>query len=387
MKTVSISETFTLFKCLGGVGKEKEMARKLSRRLKHTQHLIWGIPVGLVIILALAICVGHYVHTQKIKERERLTYQRQVQTAEQAKNLAYHSHKKEDIQSAKKLINKLQPKERHALNRGMAQLVTCIADIDKAKALINQEQQTVTEEGIKQAERQLKFLDKPEERDERLALSHQIKIAQKRLALQKKLKDKKLIALTFDDGPSPLTTPQLLKTLRQEAVPATFFALGSQAKCYPKLIKEENDLGNEVASHTWDHKNLVTLSPQDEKQEIESANHLINKLTGKQVSLFRPPYGSYNDTVLAQTNLSAVNWTVDTNDWRYRTSEPVVANALTYAHDGAIILMHDIHQWSVEAVPQIIQKLKAQGYTFVTVSTLLEVQDGGAKAHQVYFGR
>ncbi|WP_337970384.1 polysaccharide deacetylase family protein, partial [Virgibacillus salexigens] len=117
---------------------------------------------------------------------------------------------------------------------------------------------------------------------------------------------------------------------------------------------------------------------------IESANQLINKITGKNVTLFRPPYGSYNKSVLRQTNLSAVNWTVDTNDWRYRTSAPVVQNVSTYAHDGAIILMHDIHQWSVDAVPQIIKNLKAQGYTFVTVSTLLTVQDGGAKAQQVY---
>lgn len=132
---------------------------------------------------------------------------------------------------------------------------------------------------------------------------------------------------------------------------------------------------------------MVTLSPDQQKQEIESANQLINKITGKNVTLFRPPYGSYNKSVLSQTNLSAVNWTVDTNDWRYRTSAPVVQNVSTYAHDGAIILMHDIHQWSVNAVPQIIKNLKAQGYTFVTVSTLLTVQDGGAKAQQVYFGR
>lgn len=153
------------------------------------------------------------------------------------------------------------------------------------------------------------------------------------------------------------------------------------------MVKLEADLGNEVATHTWNHYDLTKLPIEEQKKEIINANNLINQITGKHNTLFRPPYGSYNDSLLAQTALTAVNWSIDTNDWRCNSAYPIIDGVNRYIHDGAIILMYDIHPWSVEAVPQIIKNLKQQGYNFVTVSTLIRIQEGKIQPHEVYFGK
>ena len=373
------------------------MKQKRNGKSKKFKKGFWIFIVIMVLALLGLAGLGKHYYDKGVRERK-IAYEKQVTRAEKAKDKAYDSRKESDITNAKKLIDQLQPKEKEALNKSIVQLKTYLADIDKVSKIVDKEHQDISDDGVKRAEQALELLSAPYEKADKERLSKEVeadkqllaerkKEAERLLSVQQQLANQKLIALTFDDGPNPNTTPQLLKTLSEAKVPVTFFALGQQAQRYPDIIKQEAEMGNEVASHTWDHKDLVTLSAEQQKEEIESASQLINKITGKDVTLFRPPYGSYNNSVLNQTDLSAVNWSVDTNDWRYRTSAPVVQNALTYAHDGAIILMHDIHPWSVEAVPQIIQSLKAQGYTFVTVSTLLEVRNGGAKAHQVYFGR
>ncbi len=373
------------------------MSQKRSARSKSSKKAFWKLTLIMGALLIVVAGIGTYYYDQGVR-KQNIAYEKQVNEAKEAKDKAYNSRKTSDINEAKKLIVKLHEKDKSSLNQSITQLLAYLADIDKVSQLVAKEHQNITEDTIKEAEQGLELLNASYEKTDKEKFAQQIatdkqvlverqKEAERIADEKNKLANQKLIALTFDDGPNPTTTPQLLKTLSAAKVPATFFALGSEAQQYPDIIKEESDLGNEVASHTWDHKDLVTLSPAQQKQEIESANQLINKITGKNVTLFRPPFGSYNNSVLCQTDLTAVNWSVDTNDWRYRTSAPVVQNVATYAHDGAIILMHDIHQWSVDAVPQIIQNLKAQGYTFVTVSTLLDIRNGGAKAQQVYFGR
>lgn len=140
-----------------------------------------------------------------------------------------------------------------------------------------------------------------------------------------------------------------------------------------------------MGSHTWDHEDLLTCTPKEQKEEIERASNLIGQISGQKQTLFRPPYGNFNKEILSLTNLSAINWSVDTSDWRYSSSDPVVQNVLAYAHEGAIILLHDIHSWSVDAVPEIINELKKENYKFVTVSELLK-KEGGIKKQQVYYG-
>ncbi|MCI3861380.1 polysaccharide deacetylase family protein [Lactococcus garvieae] len=200
-----------------------------------------------------------------------------------------------------------------------------------------------------------------------------------------KISNQKLIALTFDDGPNPATTPHLLDILKENNVKATFFTLGQKAQLSPDIVKREAKEGHEVGSHTWDHEDLLTCSPKEQKEEIERASNLVGQISGQKQTLFRPPYGNFNKEILSLTNLSAINWSVDTNDWRYTSSDPVVQNTLMYAHDGAIILLHDIHSWSVDAVPEIINELKKENYKFVTVSELLK-KEGGIKKQQVYYG-
>lgn len=200
-----------------------------------------------------------------------------------------------------------------------------------------------------------------------------------------KMSNQKLIALTFDDGPNPATTPHLLDILKENNVKVTFFTLGQKVQLSPSIVKREAKEGHEVSSHTWDHKDLLTCSPKEQKEEIERASNLVGQISGQKQTLFRPPYGNFNKEILSLTNLSAINWSVDTNDWRYTSSDPVVQNTLMYAHDGAIILLHDIHSWSVDAVPKIINELKKENYKFVTVSELLK-KEGGIKKKQVYYG-
>lgn len=368
------------------------------QRKKGAKKAFWKLTllIGFLAAVTVLAGIGTYYHGEEVHKQE-IIYKKKLDEARKAKDQAYDSRKVSDINQAHKLIDRLHNKDKTSLNSSMNQLTKYLSDIDKVSKIVAKEHEKISDEGIKKSKEGLKLLHDPYEKSDKEILEKQInadkqvlterqKEAERITSIQNHYANKKLVALTFDDGPNPNTTPQLLKTLTYAQVPATFFALGKQAQAYPKIIKEEAERGNEVASHTWDHKDLVTLSPDQQKEEIESANKLINQITGKDVTLFRPPYGSYNKTVLSQTNLSAVNWSVDTNDWRYHTSAPVVQNVLTYAHDGAIILMHDIHQWSVDAVPEIIQDLKAQGYTFVTVSTLLDIQDDGAKPHQIYFG-
>ncbi|MCL2676479.1 MAG: polysaccharide deacetylase family protein [Streptococcaceae bacterium] len=198
---------------------------------------------------------------------------------------------------------------------------------------------------------------------------------------------KKLIALTFDDGPNPATTPLLLNELQKENVKVTFFSLGQNIQANPDIIKREAKEGNEIASHTWDHKDLTTLSPSQQLDEITGTQKLIKQLTGQDNHFFRPPYGSINNSALNVSDNAAILWSIDARDWA-RTSDVsgTVQAAVSAAHPGAIIIMHDIHLWSVQAVPQIIKTLKSQGYTFVTVSQLLQEENGAIQTHKVYSG-
>jgi len=198
---------------------------------------------------------------------------------------------------------------------------------------------------------------------------------------------KKLIALTFDDGPNPATTPLLLNELQKENVKVTFFSLGQNIQANPDIIKREAKEGNEIASHTWDHKDLTTLSPSQQLDEITGTQKLIKQLTGQDNHFFRPPYGSINNSALNVSDNAAILWSIDTRDWaRTNDVSGTVQAAVSLAHPGAIIIMHDIHLWSVQAVPQIIKTLKSQGYTFVTVSQLLQEENGAIQTHKVYSG-
>jgi peptidoglycan/xylan/chitin deacetylase (PgdA/CDA1 family) len=193
----------------------------------------------------------------------------------------------------------------------------------------------------------------------------------------------KCIALTFDDGPGPYTQ-KLLGYLRAGQVPATFFMLGRQVETYPKVAAAVAAAGNEIGVHTWDHRDLTRLRPAQIDREIGSTVAIIKKVTGVSPRYLRPPYGAMNPNVHAagrRAGLALVLWSVDTLDWKTRSTPATVSAAVKAARRGSIILVHDIHPTTVAAVPAIISQLKAKGYTFVTVSQIL----GKTKPGQKYF--
>ena len=193
-------------------------------------------------------------------------------------------------------------------------------------------------------------------------------------ATERVLKGKMLVALTFDDGPSDSTTPNLLDILYQKDVPATFFMLGNMARNNPDLVKRVEAEGHEIASHTMYHQNLIRLSVTAIEADISEAKAVFNDILGRTPSLTRPPYGNFNDNVIRATGTPIILWSVDTLDWKNKATEPIVSTAMSQVHDGAIILMHDVHPTSVEAVPVLIDTLRGAGYEFVTISELVEAR-------------
>lgn len=194
--------------------------------------------------------------------------------------------------------------------------------------------------------------------------------------------NQKLVALTFDDGPNPQTTPQILKTLAQFHVQATFFLLGEQVAQNPTLTAQVA-ASHEVGTHTYDHENIAALAPDAAVAEVDHSLAVLYEATGKLPTLLRPPYGAMDMAHDAGVALPAIQWSIDSRDWTTHQVAPIVAGVTKAIYPGSIILMHDIHPQSVAALPAILQSLQAQGYQFVTVSQLLGTQ---LLPHEQYFG-
>ncbi|QEV21013.1 polysaccharide deacetylase family protein [Streptomyces alboniger] len=195
----------------------------------------------------------------------------------------------------------------------------------------------------------------------------------------------KCVALTFDAGPSE-NTPRLLKILKDEKVPATFFTLGkNHIEKYPELVKRMDREGHEVASHTWSHKILTKIEPDEARRELERPNEAIEKLIGKKPTLMRPPQGRTDDDVnklSKELGLSEVLWTVTAKDYTTNDSKLIEKRVIDQTKRDGIILLHDIYKGTVPAVPGVISELKKRGYVFVTVSQLLA--PGKAEPGKVY---
>lgn len=200
--------------------------------------------------------------------------------------------------------------------------------------------------------------------------------------------DGKYIALTFDDGPHPEVTPRILKTLKEHDAKATFFMLGSQVKYYPKLANKVKKAGHEIASHTMSHKDLTVLGFDNIQNEIQEANQTIEKATGNVPILLRPPYGASNsdvEQIALDSESSLVMWSVDSLDWKSRNASAVIKEVMSHVSSESIVLMHDIHPSTADALPQLLSSLEEQGYQMVTVSQLLELWDD--KGVGPYYGK
>ncbi|MER5429567.1 polysaccharide deacetylase family protein [Streptomyces sp. NPDC002588] len=195
----------------------------------------------------------------------------------------------------------------------------------------------------------------------------------------------KCIALTFDAGPSE-NSARLLDILKEKQVPATFFLLGKRhIEKYPDLVRRMADEGHEVASHTWDHKILTQIEPDEIREELQRPDDEIERLTGRRPTLMRPPQGRTDDTVhgiCRELGLAEVLWTVTAKDYTTNDSALIRKRVLAQAGRDGIILLHDIYDGTVPAVPGIIDALKERGYVFVTVPQLLA--PGKAEPGKVY---
>jgi len=200
-------------------------------------------------------------------------------------------------------------------------------------------------------------------------------------------KPRRALALTFDDGPWPTSTGQILDVLAQHGAHATFFVLGSLARGRPDVIRRTVANGNEIGIHTWGHANLTHLSSGAIISDLGRCRSTLESLTDEKVRVMRPPYGAINArarSAIGQTGLRVVMWTADTNDWRRPGADVIYSRIMNGASPGAIILCHDgggSRTGTVAAVRRAVPALQARGYELLTVSQLLGLQprpEGGA---------
>ena len=196
-----------------------------------------------------------------------------------------------------------------------------------------------------------------------------------------------MIALTFDDGPSKRYTPAILDALKEYGANATFFVLGSNADNFPDILQRMVLEGNEIGNHTYSHKQLTTLSKENIEEEIIATQESIYDITHRYPDVIRPPYGSKNKTVMeCAKGKRIVTWSLDTRDWHDRDAKVVVERLLKQVQDGDIILMHDIHETTVESCATIVPELINRGYELVTIHTLAAANGVDLAAGETYYG-
>ncbi len=181
----------------------------------------------------------------------------------------------------------------------------------------------------------------------------------------------KKIALTFDDGPHPRYTKELLEGLRERNVRVTFFVLGQSAELYPELIKEMAQDGHLIGNHTYSHMQLTSSNSERFVAELQKTDALIFELTGLHTEFVRPPYGAWNTEYEESLNMIPVLWSVDPLDWCCADVGTVMSRVLVDVREDSIILLHDVYESSVQAALGIIDELLARGYEFVTVDEII----------------
>ena len=188
---------------------------------------------------------------------------------------------------------------------------------------------------------------------------------------EEKKTEKKRIALTFDDGPHPIYTPQMLELLKEEQVPATFFLLGENVELYGDVVKKIAKEGHLIGNHTYHHVQVTSLSLEEACKEIQETSDLIEELTGTGTEYVRPPFGTWNEELEERLNMIPVMWSIDTKDWTTQNVDWIVRETVKHAEDHDIILMHDSYQSTVDAVKRVIEQLEAEGFEFVTVDEII----------------
>ena len=208
------------------------------------------------------------------------------------------------------------------------------------------------------------MVDKEESVDEKVYLS----VKKKSISL-----DDKVVALTFDDGPSKYTK-NILDILKKYDACATFFLVGNRVSFYRDDLKRMLMEGSEIGNHSYDHKLLTRLSKEEFLEEVSKTQEAIIKETGFTPILFRPTYGGYTNALKSYTDLTFVLWDVDSRDWQVKDKDKILKNVLPNVKSGSIVLMHDGLPYGLNALEDVLETLKSKGYKFVTISELLELK-------------
>ena len=196
---------------------------------------------------------------------------------------------------------------------------------------------------------------------------------------------RKVLALTFDDGPNPEATGKILALLKQHGAKATFFLVGKHAQAHPELVKEIYRGGHELGNHSWDHAHLIFQWPSFVRSEIETTDQLLRRLGYRGTLHFRAPYGHklfVLPYILMQSRRKHILWSIELRDWESPPAEEMLARFDREAGPGKILLLHDgfvgepqSREATVQVLPLILEKYSKQGYAFVTVSELLEMEE------------
>jgi peptidoglycan/xylan/chitin deacetylase (PgdA/CDA1 family) len=189
------------------------------------------------------------------------------------------------------------------------------------------------------------------------------------------------VAMTFDDGPHPQHTPRLLDMLKQRGIKATFFVVGQNAAQYPEILKRIHAEGHELANHSYTHPILNPLGEGGIREQLDKTHQAVLGATGVTMKLLRPPYGALTENMRRWTHQTfgyrIALWDVDPLDWKVRDAARVQSEILGHARAGSIILAHDIHKTTVDAMPETLDGLVAKGFKFVTVSELIAMDKPG----------
>ena len=207
--------------------------------------------------------------------------------------------------------------------------------------------------------------------------------SEKGVLLRKIDKNKKMVALTYDDGPS-IYTPRILKTLKENNSVATFFVVGNRVPTYSDTVKKAHDMGCEIGNHTYEHKSLPNLSETEVKRQISKTNKEVKKAIGEKPVIMRPTGGATNTNIKKWVGMPSIIWSVDTLDWKTRNADSTRRAVLNRVKDGDIVLMHDLYSATATASETIIPELVRRGYQLVTVSELAECR-GGMKETGAYY--
>ena len=191
----------------------------------------------------------------------------------------------------------------------------------------------------------------------------------------KEFSNKKLIAFTFDDGPSYIGTNKLLDNLDKYNARVTFFVLGSRVENYKDTLTKAYKMGNTIGNHTYSHSNLLKLDNYSVMDEIKKTNETIKNITGSEAIHLRPPYGNINSDIKNISNMYTILWDLDTEDWKNKDKDRIADYIVSNAHDGAIVLLHDLYETSVDGALLAMERLEKEGYAFVTIDEMIKIKD------------